>query len=44
MGVTEVREDRQGEQKDGSETSLRLEGWQAGKGGLEADGAGITDR
>lgn len=44
MRVTEVRKDRQTGQEDGSETSLRLEGWQAGKGGPEADGAGIADR
>lgn len=43
--VTEVSEERQVEQKDGSEASLRLEkAWRAGKGGREADGIGVADR
>lgn len=45
MRVTEVSEERQVEQKDGSEASLRLEkAWRAGKGGREADGIGVADR
>lgn len=43
--VTEVSEERQVKQKDGSEASLRLEkAWRAGKGGREADGIGVADR
>lgn len=45
MRVTEVSEERQVEQKDGSEASLRLEkAWRTGKGGREADGIGVADR
>ena len=45
MRVTEVRQERQVEQKDGSGTSLSLEeGWRAGEGGRGADGISITDR
>lgn len=45
MRVSEVREERQVEQKDGPETILMLEeGWRAGNGGQEADGIGIADR
>ena len=43
--VTEVRGERQVEQKGGSRASLRLEeGWRAGEGGREAGGISTTDR
>lgn len=45
MRVLEVREERQVEQKDSSQTSLMLEeGWWAGEGGQEGGGVGIADR